>query len=241
MHLPAMFRGPFPPSPFEVLSGNGMEVTEKSAKGLSSINKIPTETNRKRQRDRRAGRGSKGYIERKAENGEESGRQTGSASRQRRTTSHCHLERGPVNATEKFAMIHIRPKSLPFNISVTMNVQKNNRSDSPIDTHRASFSTEDIKIWWRIGHWTAVPLFGKYRSGTGYRNVLMNRKTNYKRGSKLLPSTIYIKPDEADWYIGDLNKACLDEKKAQTEPTYFHVHGKFFNFHIFSKTEFSMN
>ena len=233
----SVVRGPFAPPPSEVLSGDGTEVPEKSAKGLPSISETPTDTNRERQGGRGAGGGPRGFVERRAGKGEESGRESmswregspmgsmswregrpmGSMSRERRTPSHCHLERGPVNATNAYTMIHIRPKSLPFCINVTMNVQNNSRSDSPIASYLARFSTELIKIWWRIGHWTAVHLEWRSESGRGWAHLLMGMKTKgYKPGYDLLPPIISIEPEKADWYIGDLNQACLEEEKAQT-------------------------
>ena len=221
----SVVRGPFAPPPSEVLSGDRTEVPEKSAKGLPSISETPTDTNRERQGGRGAGGGPRGFVERRAGKGEESGRESmswregspmGSMSRERRTPSHCHLEQGPVNATKTFAMIHIRPKSLPFNIYITMNVQNNSRSDSPVDSDLSRFPTDYIKIWWRIGHWTAVHLSWRYESGEGWANFLMGWQTKYMSGYKLLPPTISIEPEKADWYIGDLNQACLEEEKAQT-------------------------
>ena len=137
----SVVRCSFPPPPSEVLSGDGTEVTETSTKGQPSNSKMPTDTNRQRQRGSRAGGGTKGFVQRRAgkrkEGGRESmswreGRLKGNASRERRTSSHCRLERGPVKAPGVNVMIHIRPKSLPFNIDVTMNVQSSYRSDSPI-------------------------------------------------------------------------------------------------------------
>ena len=219
----SVVRGPFAPPPSEVLSGDRTEVPEKSAKGLPSISETPTDTNRERQGGRGAGGGPRGFVERRAGKGEESGRESMSwregrpMGRERRTPSHCHLERGPVNATEENVMIHIRPKSLPFCINVTMNVQNNSRSDSPIDSYLDYFSTEWIEIWWRIGHWTAVHLTGRYECGRGYKQVLMGIIfLRYMPGYKILPPTIEIDPYKADWYIGDLNQACLEEEKAQT-------------------------
>ena len=199
----------------------------------------------------------------------------GSTSRQRRTTTHCHLERGPVNATGHNVIIHIRPKSLPFSIHVTMNVGTDYIFSSSIDSHRFNFTSKNMETWWRIGHWTALSLAWRKERNKGYVYILLNRMTKYKRGDYIFPPTIDISPDEADWYIGDLNQACLDEEKActdeknecstqkidclteknallveyqacldeksKTEPTYFQVHGKFYNNHIFFKTAFSIN
>ena len=243
----SVVRGPFAPPPSEVLSGDGTEVTEKSANGLPSICETPTDTNRKRQRDKRAGGGSKGFFVRVAENGEDSrresmswreGSQTGSMSRERRTPSHCHLEPGPVNSIVPVT-IHIRPKSLPFKIDVIANFKYNYRFDRPIVSHRSSFSTENIEGGWKIGHWTSVYLNLEYKSGEGYAYALEDLFTKYHNVSKLLPPTIQIRTDKADWYIGDLNQACLDEEKAQTEPTLIHVHGKFLQHsHFFQNSIF---
>ena len=224
----SVVRDPFPPPPSEVLSGNGTVVIDKSTKGLPSIYKILTETNKKRQRGRRAGRGSKGFIERRTENRGETGRksiswregsQSGRTSRQRRTTTHCFLERSPVHATEVNVMIHIRPKSLPFAISVTMINRIDHIPDSPIVPYPSTFRSESIAIGWRIGHWTAVHLSSEFHPEAGYTYVLVNQRAKHRRGYRLLPSIIDISPDEADWYIGDRNQACLDEEKA----------GKFYN------------
>ena len=218
----SVVRGPFAPPPSEVLSGDGTEVPEKSAKGLPSISETPTDTNRERQGGRGAGGGPRGFVERRAGKGEESGRESMSwregspMGRERRTPSHCHLERGPVNATTWSTMIHIRPKSLPFYIYVTTILQTNYLFSSENNSHRFSFSTETIKIGWRIGHWTAVYLDYRYVSGRGWALLLMGRQTIYKPGYDLLPPTIRIEPEKADWYIGDLNQACLEEEKAQT-------------------------
>ena len=73
----------------------------------------------------------------------------------------------------------------------------------------------------------------------------------------LQPFTLNQK--QADWYIGDLNQACLEEQKvciedknklfaeyqacldkekAQTEPTFFPIPGMFYNINIFPKLDF---
>ena len=227
----SVVRGPFAPPPSEVLSGDGTEVPEKSAKGLPSISETPTDTNGERPGGRGAGGGPRGFVERRAGKGEESGRESmswregspmGSMSwregrpmgRERRTPSHCHLERGPVYVTRNwFTMIHIRPKSLPFYIDVRMFAQNNSTY-----SYLTRFPSETIKIGWRIGHWTAVYLEWRYVSGKGWAHHLTGKMkmTDYGPGYNLPHHTISIEAEKADWYIGDLNQACLEEEKPQT-------------------------
>ena len=135
--------------------------------------------------------------------------------RQRRSAGpFCPLEKGPVNATSNFAMIHIRPKSLPFYINTITYVRSYNKHTYEYQVEHLcfSFSSENIDVWWRVGHWTTVDLTWEGDSEEGWRSCLMNLcGTEPLYGEQLLPPNIYIPSYLADWYVGDLNRDCLEK------------------------------